>query len=218
MPKKIFFIKQKEQILREHQRKQKSKGKRHRETFLFTTDNIIGYSQNDKNRPIRFRDKNTYKITQSRNRFNIYRLDRKEKPKKIKTVRKSKNNRNKDEVAKNFQSKKLKLTSTLETNPNFRSGKINTVQSNTRPSKRKKFQMVALVDVTDTRRNITDRYLAFSNRIINNNSSKAFVEMEKMASAKFIKEHGYPRKTEDIIANVDEDSIRYQYWTYKEKF
>jgi len=170
-------------------------------------------TQDDKGNSRFEEDIKTYEVKKSNKKFVVYEIDRKsKKQKKVKTIRQSKNLRTRDDVIKKFQSNEVRINTKYSTK--FKDSEQ--VQTNYKP-RRNDFQIIAIMRVEDTKRDITEFYTCFSHMTGVNERTKSIIsydqalnDLRNMAIAKFCKDFGNPTNTGDLYVTPTE--IRYQYY------
>jgi len=199
-------MKKKKRLIKTSNKKQKVTRKKH--IFSFKRE-AVAFTETDANIPVTLNENKTYRVTQSKNKFKIYELNRKQKPRIVKTVQKSKHNRNKRDVEANVKRGKLKLRSIYVTS----FSKTEIVQTNYRPTTGGKMhQLVALVDVHDSKNDISEVYTCYSSKVYTSQEHIAIADLKRMAVYKFTVEHGQRANSKDgLETRVRKETIRYLY-------
>ena len=190
--------------------KRKKKVKRSRYIFSVVNSNVA-YSENESNRPLIYSEQKTFRVSSRGSKFIVYELNRKEKPKKVKTINRSKSVRSKTDVERLFVSDRVNYKKTY----NVRQGDNGLVIQGNKKPQRKRFQLVAIVDVYDEKRDIGNHYTCWSRKVFTSEISIARADLITMARAKFFNDYGVRKNSnESLQTTIREETIRYQYTKY----
>jgi hypothetical protein len=198
-----------------------------RNEILFTKVNKNGYITEDTNKNVLIEQEiKTYKIKNLRKKMILYELNRKQKPKRLKTFQKTKTLGVPSVLVSRLQDNKIKIKEkkTYEfTNKDKSITYVNT-QANYKPRFPKSrsmygSQIIAVAVCFDSRRNISASLLAHSKpqRVWNDSKiKKAMKQIYSSAYTKFIGLYGRPSKSGDLLIAVDKDSVRFKTWYQKD--
>jgi Fe-S oxidoreductase len=168
----------------------------------------------------------TFRATKIKGRFILYELDRKKRPRRIMT-RKARKKELLPAFIQRIQNGQIFLKSKERDYIRREDGsKLEIEESNyfaqatyiekggEHTRGRISPQMVALVRVTDERRNITDYFVGYSKKLGSPFYNKSFIEVAEdecvsMAIGKFITVYGAALKSGDIVAEIVERRYRY---------
>ena len=179
------------------------------------TSNTAFLTEDENGRPVFEEHIKTFSVVKQQNKFIIYELQRKRKPKRLKTFKALKGVKH-DDIIKKVQNNEIHIKQKYVTRLGTKGSKL--IQTNYK-SKIKGFpQMTALVKVSDEHRKIEDVFIGFSNKYIGFINDQAIKKMSKqcihMALAKFYSIYGFPRKSDDVTGIIIEH--RFQYYKLKE--
>lgn len=181
---------------------------------IFTKSNANStLTQDEKQRPVFQEEIKTYRLHEkgegTKRRFVLYELDRKKKPKRIQTMRANKKDTSAS-IIKRIKENEIKIKEKVITVDETH---FKVVQANYKATKKKFQQIVALFQIDDIRRKITDHFLGFSKKHPDLTDAQQINQCKKMALAKFYSVYGNPKKSSDMVATLIE--IRYQYYYRK---
>lgn len=154
----------------------------------------------------------TYKVIKQDNKFIVFQLNRKRKPRRVKTLKRTSKRKTIADAIDDIRYENVNIRN----KQTKRIGKFTTVSQTDYKARIKKFpQMVALVHVVDIKRGISDILTGFSKKIPTSKLSYDDIsDMQedciKMAIGKFIERHGKAEKTDYIDATIIE--VRFQYY------
>ena len=198
--------------MKNKKRKTKKKSK-----YLFSiTQDSLGYSETESNRPITFAEQKTYNIRESKNKFSIFEINRKQKPKLVKTYKKRKNLKTKQHVEERVRNKKIRINTIHESKTTYKEKSLIVRQSRKKPTGKQKFQVVALVDVYDPKREISNFYTCWSRKLHYWEMDMADNDLKNMAIAKFRNDYGGSKNSKDHFeTKIRQETKRYQ--TYRKE-
>ena len=196
--------------------------------FIKRSSSTAFLSEKEDMTPLLEEEVTTYKATKRKGKFIIYELPRKGKPIKRRTVKAKKGMKlgdipllvqnNKIHIStKRTETNRDKTFNIIQTNYNANIRGFTTIKKDSDGKQRvlQSPQLIGLVRVKDTRREILDHFIGFSSRKKGFKLSglrlvQAKDEVRAMAIAKFIEVHGLARSSGDIVTKIIE--LRYQYF------
>lgn len=155
----------------------------------------------------------TYKIQKTKNKFELFEMNRKEKPKKVRTINITKKRKNVDDAIRDVREERLKLKSQYQTEYYYK-GKTNYIsQQNYKPST-KNYQLVGIVRADDHKRDIHTSYFCYSRSLRFNSETKTYISYDdalndliRTAKWKFAQDFG-KYKYNDVEFTIE--TVRYQ--------
>lgn len=190
---------------------------------IFTKTTNTGIITEDTNkRPVIESKVRTYRIeTNTRQKkYIIYELDRKQKKNRLKTVPINKKYNTSTKVITAINKEDIKLSTKNVTILGSERVKTKLIQTNYLAKFKGTFtQVVAVVKVSDIRREITDYFVGYSKSrpilqaktpVTKARLNKALMDCEAMAIGKFISEYGTAKKSGDLVTQIVQ--VRYQYY------
>jgi len=167
---------------------------------IFIKESDVSLITEDKNNnPIYKRDIRTYKIAKNKNSFKIYELYRKAKPKQILTIKATKG-LTREDIIKDIQANKIHINTKYTNETRYTNHTLKVIQTNYN-ARLSRPQLVGLVKVRDSERNLTAFLVGYSSKMPTNydlhDLNKAKLECEDMALQKFIRIYGEPRGEKD---------------------
>ena len=197
--------------------------------FAKTSSNSFITEDSRTLKPIEETPVETYQVIKNvkYNRFELYKLNRKNKPKRVKII-KSKKGMTLSSVVNDIKNDKYQFKIKKEDKYKTKEGSLKQIQTNylanlksdQRTIRQTLPQLIAIVRVVDTRRKLEDFFLGISKKMgrLKPNAfmlSKAEDEAKSMAIGKFVTIYGMARKSGDIVTTIVQR--RYQYWQIKLK-
>jgi hypothetical protein len=170
-------------------------------------------TNSDDGKPYYERETKTLEVKKKKNKFIIYELNRKQKPKRVKTLQRTKERKTEDDVIKDYKNKKIKINSKFTDNTGY--GKTKVVQTNYYPNRKGNIQLIAIVSIENVKTEDGNHYTCYSNKFHGRQGlTKAREQLLYMAYLKFVNEFGFPEKTADLISYIQDE--RYLYYTSKD--
>jgi len=197
--------------------------------FVKTSKNSFITENSRTLKPIEETPVETYQVIKNikYNRFELYQLNRRNKPTRVKII-KAKKGMTISSVVNDVRNDKFKFKIKREDKYKTKNGDLKQIQTNylanlksdPRTIRQTLPQLIAIIRVIDTRRKKEDYFVGISKKMarLRPNAfmlSKAEDECKSMAIGKFISIYGMARKSGDIVSTIVQR--RYQYWQIKLK-